>query len=273
MSMIQLPFNFDNSKDDRPLPLITADKWGFELAYVDQDGNADNYIYCARDWYMGLGGLKGNWSTQKSDWLYSLEPVEIEVKRPRRKPETVEFVDAKGLYLIASRMTPHKSKPELESIKKYLADAGVFADIARRNPIEAARQLHDFARQKGIVQRKEAMQGAKDSHITGRPQYGLLTNAEYEIVLGGIKSELVKVLGLDEKQAARFREELGTLAIDALQMVEHSIAIRFNASYGELTDLQQLEIVRDCAHIVAPAFHQMCAYLGVDVLRNAPLLS
>ena len=107
--------------DERPLPLITADKWGFALYHVDRTGDAADYLYCARDWYIGLGGKKNAWSMYKNDWLLFMQPVEMGVKRPRRPIEMLEFVNAGSLYAIAVRMENKPDRPQLEYIKRMLA--------------------------------------------------------------------------------------------------------------------------------------------------------
>lgn len=144
---------FDNIApltDIRPLPLIIADKWQFPLAYVDQDGDPDNYLYCARDWYIGLEGTKQGWSFSKKDWFTvisdwsssvdqseKIPAVLSQVKRVRRKPENLEFVNTKGLYTIAQRMyeKPDKRMSAVRSeIIDYLAKSGVLVDKMRLDP-------------------------------------------------------------------------------------------------------------------------------------------
>lgn len=39
--------------DDRPLPMIVAEQWGFSLYYVFED---DKTWYSIRDWVIGLTG-------------------------------------------------------------------------------------------------------------------------------------------------------------------------------------------------------------------------
>lgn len=40
-----------NEPDDRPLPLIVAEKWDFKLDYAHL---GDNYFYAIQDWVTGL---------------------------------------------------------------------------------------------------------------------------------------------------------------------------------------------------------------------------
>lgn len=50
-----LSFNDVNFDDERPLPVIVAQQWGFSLTTVSEDGK---YWYSIRDWLSGLTGTK-----------------------------------------------------------------------------------------------------------------------------------------------------------------------------------------------------------------------
>jgi len=256
------------SEDPRPLPLLVAEKWGFDLAFIDQDGNADRYLYSARDWFIGLGGEKSGWAKFDKSWLISNQPVEV--KRKNRKPESLDFVLAEDLYRIAQDMRAMAKRPQLQEIKDYLAAAGVLADQARRKPQETAEKL--LARAKGIEARNLMTTAAQETHETHRPFYGKLTDVEYQILLGATKQTIVERLNFNKSQTTHFRDQLGALALKALEMAETASAAKMRQQGRALTHEEQLEIVRTCARMVAPGFHQLADYLGVDRIQNNPLL-
>jgi hypothetical protein len=89
-----------SSDDKRPLPLIVSQKWNFPLAYVNRNSNLNYYLYCACDWFIGLGGEKSGWSKFDKNRLISIQPVEV--RRSNGKTESLEFVIAEDLYRIAA---------------------------------------------------------------------------------------------------------------------------------------------------------------------------
>jgi hypothetical protein len=253
--------------DKRPLPLLVASQWSFPLAHIDTNGDPDHYLYCARDWFIGLGGEKSGWSKFDKSRLISIQPVET--KRGNGKTESLEFVSAEDLYRIAANMRTMEKRPQLADIKQYLARAGVFVDQARREPEKVAEKL--LARAKGIQARNVFTAIAQETHHNHTPNYAALTNETYEALFDATKSELVQQLGLSKAEASRFRDSLGELALKALGLAESAAATKMQQEGRGLTHEEQLEIVRVCSRFVAPAFHAMIAYLGVDNLTNRPL--
>lgn len=259
--------------DNSPLPLLTADKWGFDLSYINRDGNPQNYLYRIQDWIVGLTGMsmltaQQTWSKMDMTARFEIKWLPIEVK----KGQTVEmaFTIDKGLYYIAQQLRALKSRPQVKEIREYLAEAGAFTDLARMNPAQVGAMLTERA--KGIEARNDATQAFQSTHVNGQPQYWALTEAENEILLGATKAELTKQLKLNNQQAKRFRDQFGELTLQAFRMAETASAIKMRELGRKLTDNEQLEIVRHCASMVAPAFHKLTEYLQVDNVRNQPLL-
>lgn len=267
-------------KDTRPHPLIVSDKWQFPLTYVDTDNDPDNYLYCARDWYMGLGGDKAVWSRSKSDWLSSSQPVMVETKRDRRAPEMLEYVDQYALYLIAQRMKPTKEKPAIGEIQSYLAAAGVFVGQLARGGKKAtriAKRMISQARQDGIDERKNFTATIKAKHEKHKPQYGLVSNAIYSKVfkLGDeytAKKHIVAILGLDAKQSKDLRGNLNELAQSAVTMAEKAAIRAMNNRAGLMTDAEIMQIVKQCARIVSVSAWELAEFAGVDLVTDKPLL-
>ncbi len=255
---------FDNLEDERPLPLIIAEKWKFPLACIEQA----NPLYCARDWYIGLGGNKSEWSRSKTDWLSSAQPVEIEVKRERRKPEMLEFVTDEGLYLIAARMRSKSSRPQLDAVKRYLAKAGVKLDADRRRAITDPLWLS--ARRKGVDDRK-GLTGALSANvvrITPR-HYGLATNALYDGLWQRSAAALKLEMGLGKND--NLRDHQPTQAFHYQGLVESSAAMIIE-QIGAQSPEQAIETIARVAKTVGIQARELSDILGIDIATGKRLL-
>lgn len=272
--------SIETKRERRAIPLEVSEKWDFPLTYVDTDGNPDNYLYCARDWYIGLGGLKGNWSTHKNDWLSSVEPVMIETKRERRAPEMLEYVNEQGLYLISQRMKSRKGDTALGDIQVFLAASGVFVSQFARGSKKATRKAQRVIsqnRQDGIIERKSFTAIATEKHVKHKPQIGLLTNGMYSKLFNvgdeyTAKREIVAILGLSDKQAKALRDNINDLAVSAIKMAETAAIRAMQNRQSLMTDDEMMATVKQCARIVAPMAWQLAEFAGVDLLTDKPLL-
>lgn len=125
--------------DERPLPEIVIENLRGTLTYIE---TPEGRVYSVRDWVYYLSASKNKnlsapWSDLKksimrhSDFKVSeiLRVLEIETLGGK---QAMDFTDENGLYLITQRMTDKSSTVRI--VKKYLADAGVFADDVRREP-------------------------------------------------------------------------------------------------------------------------------------------
>lgn len=291
-SPIQLAFDGILSqaaiKDVRPLPLIISDKWGFPLTYVDNDGNPDNYLYSARDWYMGLGGASPNWSTSKNDWLYkdnqlNAETVLIETKRERRAPEMLEYVTEKGIYDITQNMRVVKSNEErLKPIKDYVSIAARDFDSVRRGSkrgkkIEKA--IVSKNRQDSIDQRKGLAATVKSKALRFSPMLmGRLTNTMYSKLFKvgteyTAKKEIVSALGLTPSQAKHLRDHVNKLALKSIEMVEEAANAKIENHPTKMTDEEILYAVKQCARIIAPTAWSLAEFAGIDLMTGHKLLT
>lgn len=256
--------------DMRPLPLLTAERWGFQFAHVDPTGNPIDYLYCARDWYMGLGGDKGRWSKSKSDWLSASQPVEIEVKRQRRKPEMLEFVNAEGLYKIAARMQSKGKRPQLEAIKDYLAKAGVKFDEIRTSPEKAAEFIdavsrHHKQRLEGIVSRNDLMDWLREQF--GKEfAFGIFTNREYVGLFGRKAGEISAQSG--KKNA---RDGMTTEGLAFVTIVESS-CLRLFKGRESVSEGEAFEIVRAVAEPLGANVQMLQQQLGIDIATGRSLI-
>jgi hypothetical protein len=271
-------------KDERPLPLIIAEMWGFPLTYVDKERRDKDYLYCARDWYIGLGGDKSRWSNSKADWLSSSQPVMIETKRERRAPEMLEYVTEKGLYDIAQvmKVTP-KNADRLQPIKDYLSVAGVHVDKERRDKdyflqSTKAKAKHHGIRLEAVEERKTFASIATETHVNRKPQIGNLTSMVYHKLgrtqsVYTAKKEIAAQLNLTPKQERQFRDHLKPLMLDAVKMAEKASGIKMRNAGKLLNDYEQMEIVKQCARIAAVSAWDLAAYVSVDLVTEKPLLN
>jgi len=256
--------------DERPLPLITADKWGFALYHVDRTGDAADYLYCARDWYIGLGGKKNAWSMYKNDWFTHSEPVMIEVKRPRRKPEMLEFVNAEGLYAIAARMESKADRPQVADIKAFLAKAGVLIDDARRDPRKAAALAEAMTnyhqnRADGIVTRNELTAWLR-GHFGASFPFGQITNEEYKGLFGRVASQLKAETG--NKNA---RDGMTAIGLKFLDLAEMTCVAMFDGRES-VSQREAFDIVRDVCNALGVSVRSVQDRLRVDLATGMPLL-
>jgi len=140
--------------DDLPLPLIVARKWDFPLQYHFSGGV---YWYSPVDWIAGLIGRASaskTWRNIEYAKQYDFSKDTLPYQATDGKTYQTDFVTDTGLYWVAQYMRNAKGREALIAIKTYLADAGAFADLARRNPGEVGQALIAVDEQKQLA--KEA---------------------------------------------------------------------------------------------------------------------
>lgn len=257
------PLCFDGGSN-LPVPLRAAEHFGFPLQYHGE-------MYALQDWVRGLTGehngneLKGMMRRLKAEVSFKNTSEKMPYKASDGKTYKRDFVDSRGLYQAVAYLRAKKDRPILKELKDFLADAGVFIEEVAKNPGKAAQRIEE------IADRKIFTASARKSHVTHTPDYAKLTNTAYEILFGAAKCELVKQLGLDYKQAKRFRDHISDLARRAIQSAEAGAAAQFGNLY-DLTTAQQIEIVCKHARTFAPAFAQSAEMAGIDLLSGEKLL-
>lgn len=291
----QLSF-FDNSidaaTDNRPLPLIVAERWGFSLQYCDTN---DGLRFSVIDWIAGIGSNDPFAAKRHYDNISKniniLKMVTRYVMQHTGNVEQSVFTDDRGLYRIAQDMRVTKNRPALDVIKKYLADSGAFADWERRNP-EAAAQLHESRaarkRQAEIGKYERANLGkhpavehlrARDESIRvfwalhdtikdvcSNPNYGQITNTEYVALFNETTSQLKAILN-----TTSIRNELPSTQLLMLTASERMLR-DYLAMHQDITNDDVLEGI---AIIIAPMgahLRKVCDLLGVHPITNTKLL-
>lgn len=149
---------------------------------------------------------------------------------------------------------------------------------ARRRSIEAYQRMGKDdtfiqKRLKSLDKRNDFTAVAKETHRFNKPDYVALTNITYKGIFGMIKAEMVKVLNLNAKQVARFRDHLNVLAVDAISTAEGAASIKMARSgVKSLSTDEQIEIAMECARRIAPSFWNVAEYIGIDLVTGTPIL-
>lgn len=282
--------------DQRPLPEQVIYELGGTMVYIDTPKH--ERLYSVRDWVFWVSGSKsGNRSVAWSKLKAKLTQENSGTKGfPFWKTlefdtqggvQLTDYANENGLYQITQRMSDKSLS--VRRVKKFLADAGVKIDQYRRDPAKAIEDAYatflaqgfseEEAREKatvrvkGINERKAFADTALETHVTQSPHYGRMTNAEYEVLFGAAKDELVRILGLTSTQSNKMRDHISTLALKAIEAAEIAASMKMRQLGRKLTSDEQVTIVRDCTKLVAPAFWNVAEYTGTDLLTGNPLLS
>jgi hypothetical protein len=265
---------FDNL-DKREHPLLVAEKWAFELQHYERRESEGGNLYSVQDWIAGIGSAS---SRQAADMWRKMATAELKsivqtlpYTASNKRVYQMDYTDQQGCYLIAGEMRVTKDRPQLEEIKRYLANAGVLVDAIRRET--EGGNLFIQTRAKGIEHRKELTETARDTHVTGEPDYAGITNTTYRGLFGASKGELVKALSLTPAQARRFRDNLSDLGIRAIDSAEAIARLKMQQMNRKLSSVEQVEIVDRAVKMVAPGFIEAAEWVGVDLASGRNLIS
>lgn len=284
--------NLHSTNDDRPLPLIVAEKWSFPLAWSETEAG---YLYAIQDWVRGLTGEKdtrkilNNMQKQMSILKGHLPYVASDGKTYQR-----EFTNDKGLYLIAQYLRSTQKRPVLDEIKKFLAASGAFVDLVRREPetviTSGAMDLDDVfdaaihayraqgkderwihARLEGKIKREKftaALQAAV-AEVLNRFHYARATDEIYKGLWGRTAAALKNEFNIAPK--ASLRDQQPILALTYQGLTEEVCAQKL----GERTELawdEAEEIVRVVAHLIGKQAQETSRFLNTDLATGKPLL-
>lgn len=244
--------------DDRPLPLLVAEKWTFEL---DSKVYVTIRYYNIRQWLHGLFKDK-KYANQairnfrRNGALFDEYVREIHTfpeRDSRNRVQAVEYGTDKLLYMIVQNVYEGTARGKrdmslVNAIKEYLAEAGAFADLTRRDPQQAQIAIQDYERQKErsklinegytSAEADEWLSMRQQQQVThhritsewqargakGR-EFGRLTNDVTEVATGKTATKLKKEMGITESP----RQYLSTAQNAAIQIVE-SLSTVFHVS-------------------------------------------
>jgi hypothetical protein len=137
-TMTQMPLISETDDiEETPLPLIVAQRWNFPLAHIQTE---HGMVYAVQDWMRGLTGeqnIRNLWTKFKnSEAGKQLSTLihQLPYKATNGKTYQLDYVNDKGLYLIAQYMRVKHDRPMLIEIRQFLASAGAFVDQLRLEP-------------------------------------------------------------------------------------------------------------------------------------------
>lgn len=273
-------------------PIKVSERWKFDLAYIDTDGNPDHYLYAAIDWYVALGGSRASWHNFKNGLvipdhkLPSLTTDDYTASNGRTYQ--MDYVNEADLYTITIEMRAMESRPQLAEIRKYLADAGVLRGRLERHHEQTKETLtsadkrllnakvnqgysQDEARKflsvakDGRVTRNQLTDALKDC-VIGACNYPIATDTEYKGLFNRTAKEISKATGL--KNA---RDGMTTEARGILIAAESTIA-RLLKDRETVTFSEALEIIRHVGTIYRFSVEQAQLTLGIDLATGQALL-
>jgi hypothetical protein len=298
MTQIHLPNIAPNDDDnDLPLPLVVARRWNFSLAYIQVEGSM---VYAIQDWIRGLVDTKEAYKIwndiqRKSNLLQLSASVrQFPYLASNGKTYQMDYATDKILYLIAQHLRATKSRQALASIKRFLAEAGVFVDQVRLDPntivssgamtpdqaIDAAIQAYRAqgkddkwirARIEGKIKRNlftAALNAAVAEALSPR-QYATATDDIYVGLWGRTSAYLKGELKLPKN--ANLRDHQPTLALD-YQRIAEGVAAQKLGDRSELSWGEARSIVKTVANFIGQQARATSELLNTDLATGKPLL-
>lgn len=295
--MTQLPLIQNDSPDaDQPLPLIVAQKWGFSLARAVKDGIT---LYAIQDWMRGLTGetdtryiLTKFKATEVGRQMWSSIP-RLPYKAADGKTYQREYVDDKGLYIIAQYMRVTQERPVLDEIRRFLAAAGAFVDEIRRdpekltanvsNPDTLLDQFIEYHRKRGMddrwIQKRIESKIKRNQFTTALTEFvqHALTPRHYatatDDVYRGLWSRTASQLKIELHVPAggTLRDHQPTLALHYQGITEEVCALKLGERQ-EVTWDEAREIIQAVATIIGRQARETSELLQTDIATGRPLL-
>lgn len=283
-----VPFLSDSEHSDLPLPLIVAQKWGFDLSSYQDKSSVQ--FYCLLDWLTGIVGessaIKTIQNLRNVNYFSKVDRVEYQDRlNKQNRTQPYEYVTDQTLYAITQDLRTTKKRPVIAAIKDYLAKAGVFADQIRRDPSKGAelslRQyinsgdtpLQALIRVRTKLSNFAINQSAQFSHHTHKPQYATLAKTLDKSLFDQSRDMLIEHMNLAEQEAKHFRDHLSIWALQAIEAIEIASSAEMDKSGdGTLHTKQQQEIIRKYVAMYAPSFKNAAESLGFDFVTGQKLL-
>lgn len=286
-SLKQLGFADLSLDDIRPLPLIVADRWGFELQYhAASDGKT---YFAVQDWIRGLTGendIRKVLSKLKKEMPILSRPLDYTASDGKTYQR--EFTNDESLYRITQYLRNTKDRPMIAEIRQYLAEAGSLLDDWRRNPdkmlsVAESRMLADIARHEksglgghpNIVHLKaelEAKQLVKQlnemvSQVVDKPDYAKIHNTKHLALFGATAAQIRAIL--DSKD---IHKALPTLQLNTLIFAERQIIEVLRLQGGSIDNQRALDSIILAVKPLGVYLSGLCDSLGIDRISGKPLL-
>lgn len=108
-------------------------------------------------------------------------------------------------------------------------------------------------------------------HIDHAPDFSGVSATQNRELFDKTKREIVSYLGLLPRDEAKYRDMLGTYALEALKLSSEVARKRMKSLGRELSTDEQEVIIRDVCRMVAPTMRDLAQYAGEDYLSGAQL--
>lgn len=292
--MTQLPLIPET--DETPLPLIVAQRWNFPLAHIQTE---NGMVYAVQDWMRGLLGedkVSNLWAmfkkTEAGKQTYN-SIVTLPYKAKDGKSYKRDYVDDKGLYLIAQYMRVKHDRPMLTEIRQFLAAAGAFVDQLRLEPEAIFENVKDpdklldafvaYHRKRGkdddwidtriksTLSRLHFTKALKEfvDVILVRKHYATATDDVYIGLWGRSASSLKSELNLGKND--NLRDNQPSLGLTYQAIVEEICAVKLGKR-EEVTWGEARDIIQSVAKIIGRQAEETSLLMEEDLATGKPLL-
>lgn len=274
------------AKETMPAPLATAKEFDFSLQHYAPTEKGQEYLYSIQDWIVGLTGdsprsVNLSWAKLKIQLLISIQ--QLPYTASNGKTYQMDFTNAYGLYLISQNLRSTKDRPQLKKVREFLAKSAAWVELIARDKSAAKEAIKGIAgrhgiRIQGVEKRKAFTAVARDTHVTGKPRYDILTNVIYHKIGRTVSEkeaarEIAIALGLSDAQAKKMRDFFNPLLHSAITMAEEASNLAFKNYGRKLTTDEQINLVRQNARIVAVTAWDLANAAGIDLVTEQPLLN
>jgi hypothetical protein len=271
MTIIQQSlFSLDDYSDKRPLPMIVAGKWGFPMSNTTTADGAP--IFRLSDWLGGLVDAKYAKQAIRNyrragglfeQYVYGIHT--LREKDTRNRWRDAEYVTDEVLYRITQDLVgaqdDETGAARIESVKRYLAKAGAFADKARRDPKWAA------ARLEGVIARSAFTEALAQTVIDMTQQgYGTATNDVYRGVFHRDTAQLKATLNTD-----KVREKMSQPALHYLGIAEWACAQHIGEAES-ITFSEARTVIQSVAGMVGVQVGELERHFNIDIVTGKPPL-
>lgn len=202
-------------------------------------------------------------------------------KGAQRKVEDVRL-SRYACHLIAMNGDPDKEAIALA--QTYFAVQTRRAELAQMDPKQLKRSENVTAYQilgrtqqwaERRVDTKESQKKLNaqlaDTHITHKPDYGRVGQAQNAGLFEMTKRQIVEYLGIPANKASAWRDYLGRYALEAVDLVNDASAKKMAELKRELTTEEQVGIVNGFAQRAARIMKDAADMRGIDFVSGAPL--
>ncbi|MEP7286308.1 MAG: hypothetical protein ABI947_11125 [Chloroflexota bacterium] len=276
-----------NPEDNRPLPELIAEAYGFPLAYHDhEDGNR---YYAVQDWISGVAeppNPTNFWAMMKKRLakanvgLY-IPCVQLPYRATNGRTYKMDHAQAETLYQITQRMDAQTGLRD--KVLNFLAQAGVTLDEMRIDPDKALDAGIRGYKRKGKTDKwieTRLQSKAQRLNFTAAFRRSMRQDPQqwqYAVITDEMR------LGLWKRSTAALKTQMGLTKNDNLRDHQSDIAIAYELlaeriSAYELDRERDLEfdqakkIVRTNSESVGKHAEETGRRLGIDIATDQPLL-